>query len=230
MKTLITLIAFFLSSALMAQQTQTVESLGEGSCWLASMGEGQVSIASFNDKKSTILTGQEIQEHVESLLRELGAQIKSLNTFVHCSSHGLGVVFSMNTDQGGVCLWSRLGERGELEESSAGHMGASAAGKFCDGAQWGELMVLTKGEGAGEALVAELETILGNGEGFEVKALGKSVYKVILNKAHFGDEHRVKQALLASSALVPVIRSVEYSSFYHPIGEVRELSEFSYHE
>ncbi len=230
MKTLITLVAFLLSTSLMAQHTQTVKSLGEGSCWLASLDEGQVSMASFNDKKSTILTGHEVQAHVESLLSELGAEIKSLNSYVHCSSHGLSVVFSMNTNRGELCLWSHLGERGELERGALGHMGGALAGNFCDGAKFGELMVLTKGEGVQASLEAELETLLGNDGGFEVKALGQSVYKVVLKKTHFGQEEKIKQALLAAPALVSVIRSVEYSSFYHPIGEVMELSEFSYHE
>lgn len=230
MKSLITLVVFFMSLNVYALENQTVKSLNEGSCWLSSTQEGDVSIASFNDKRSAILTGFEVQSHIEGLLSEVGREVRGLNTFVHCSSHGLSVVFNVSTDRGDICLWSQLGERGELVRGSYGHLADGTQTKFCDGAKFGELMILTKGEGAREALVAELESMLGNSTAFEVKALGKDTYKVSFDRSQYGNESKLKADLLESRALVSVIRTVEYSSFYHPIGEVLELTEFSYHE
>ncbi len=230
MKSLITLVMLFLSPILLAQQTRVVKTIGEGSCWIASEGQGQVSLVSFNDQRSKVLDGREVQEHVESLLQERGANIQGLNTFAHCSSHGLSLVFSMSTDRGDICLWSYLGEHGELQRSAFGHMDQQLVGKFCDGAKYGELMVLTKGEDAGTMLQAELESVLGNAGQFAVKALGSGTFKVTLSQELHGQEAKIKDSLLNSEALVSVIRTVEYSSFYHPIGEVMELSEFSYHE
>ena len=229
MKTLLLSLLLALSSQVNAQGSLLVDSLNQGSCWMTQTQDG-VSLASFNEHKSKVLTGPEVQGLIEETIGVGEGELRSLRSYVHCSSHSLAIVFNVTTERGSFCLWSGLGEGPGLVVRNLGHLGEARPNQFCDGAVFGELIVVAKSAQAIIPLKAELTQLLGNAESFKVKALGERIFKITLAQKFQMKESEVKDALLKSPALLSEIKAVEFSSLYHPIGEVKELEVFRYDE
>ena len=211
---------------LAALEVRNVDSLSQGTCWIAEEA-GSVQLVSFSQKLSADIGSYQLQNFFESKMGLAAGDLVALKSYVHCSSHSLALVFNIQTQKGSSCVWADIGSEG-LTLRDHGHMGAQESDGFCDGAKFGELIVMTKLNQQLIPLQNELEQVLGAEAKFEVKQLGERIFKVVLPQQLHGQESVVRDRLLESQGLLDSLRAVEYSPFYHPVGEVRELQEFRY--
>lgn len=211
---------------LAALEVKSVDSLSQGTCWVAEE-TGSVQLVSFGQKLSAEIGSYQLQNFFESTMNLAAGDLVALKSYVHCSSHSLALVFNIQTTKGTSCVWADIGSEG-LSLRDHGHMGAQESDGFCDGAKFGELIVMSKLSHQLLPLQYELELVLGPEAKALVTQLGERIFKVVLPPELHGQESAIRDRLLESQGLLDSLKAVEYSPFYHPVGEVRELQEFRY--
>ena len=194
-------------------QATNVQTLSEGACWFE---QGEIiKIASFNDGESLLMTREEINSQIESLLGGQKKNIISNNDLtLHCGGYGSSLVIKTVVDNRPTCMWLKL-NKGNLSLRSIGGV-EDLKSELCDGHKFGELIVGVKS--TDQKILLESENFYSMIQ--SVNVISGTTLKVNLHPDYYGKELFVMDELKKQMSL----RYIELNLFQHPIGESASLN------
>lgn len=205
------IIALAMACQALAAEEVNVQTLSEGACWYE-QGE-YLKMASFNDRESIVISRDEIEFQVDSLLnRKKNKAITSDLTF-HCGGYGSSLVVKSELENKPICLWLKF-TKGKLDIRSLGGL-ENTKSDLCDGYKWGELIIGIKSPE--QKALLESESFRGMIK--SVSVISGSTIKVTLTEAFHGKEQDAMNELKNQMSL----RYVELNFFQHPVGEAATL-------
>ncbi len=192
----------------------SVQSLSEGACWYQ---EGEfLKVSSFNDRESILISRDEIESQVGTLLNGDGKKkVKAITSdlTLHCGGYGSSLVIKSEVDTKPICMWTKF-NKGKLEIRSLGGLENSKS-ELCDGYKWGELIVGIKTSDQKELLESEhFHGIIKS-----VRVVNGATLKLVLIDSYIGREMEVMTELKKQISL----RYIELNSYQHPVGEAASL-------
>jgi hypothetical protein len=205
------IIAFAMACQALAAEDANVQTLSEGACWFE-QGE-LLKMASFNDRESIVISRDEIEFQVDSLLNGKKNKAITSDLTFHCGGYGSSLVVKSELENRPICLWLKF-NKGKLEIRSLGGLENSKS-DLCDGYKWGELIVGIKSPEQKDLLLSESF----HGMIKSVSVISGTTIKVTLTEAYHGKEQDVMNELKKQMSL----RYIELNSFQHPVGEAAAL-------
>lgn len=189
-----------------------VQTLSEGACWYE---QGEIlKIASFNDRESLLMTRDEVELQIESLIKgEKKNKAITSDLTLHCGGYGSSLVIKTEIDNRPACLWVKF-NKGKFSIRSQGGL-EHAKNDLCDGYKWGELIVGVKSIDQKALLEAEhFHSMIKS-----VSVVSGTTLKVSLHPEYYGKEMLVMDELKKQISL----RYIELNLFQHPVGEAAFL-------
>lgn len=214
-----------------AAQQRNVTSLNMDECWVGGIQESStLKLAHFGAGESWQLNPRDFNTYLQELLDEmalhgLSDSKSSLETLVHCSSHGASLVFNIRTPQGRVCAWASFQED-SLDWQRFGVEPMAHHG-HCTGAIPGDLILTgVSGVKAGD-IRAELEALGLWDEQTDLRAVARGVYAVSLSKKFWFKEEKIIERLGKETGRTSKIKAAELNYYPHSVGEFFKLEELS---
>ena len=211
----------------LSQEKNSIEKLNHDSCWF-SVGEDQISIASFNEGTAHKLGASEfsqVYEEYESQLQKFNLSLKGreFELFLHCGGYGSSLVLNFQGENEGVCFWNQITKGNRINLAHLGYLYPDSKG-FCHGMKPGKIIGQVRDKNAINDTLSEIRK--GQVGHFikEMRSIGTSTIIFELNEEY---RFQIKKVMDEFKSLIDdqgPLKSIEAENYYHPAGEFKKIN------